>query len=821
MKKFYSLALVLLTAVTVTTAQTVKTWVGPATGGSWTTNSNWSGNSAPSNGQIVVFNDGVSGTITNVPNRDLAGLRIEGFSNITLTVTNDRDLIIVGAGSNTPRLVIEEGSSLTIQGGGNDFVLGLERSGGGGNLARARIDGTLVLNNGAELEFDETNTEIVVNGAIENNNGASINSIATRLKFRSGSFYRHQRNGSSIPAAEWDPNSTVEILGVTNSLPSRLNQQFGNVVWNSPNQNTQFTLNDNLNNIHGNFTVASTGSSSLRWRNSGGTTTVDIRGDFNMLGGTMILSGNGNVNFGVRGNVNIEGGTISRTGGTSNFNFDSRNEVRTFTKSGGTISGQIAFYILDDAIVDFGTSVLNGTAATFRAESGSKIITSNDNGLRSSGSVGSIQVGGSRSFSSGATYEFRGARTGTFTTYSNDVAGLIFNNPNGEVLVERPFDVTGSLQLMNGYATNDNSTRITVNNGASMSSSNGGYVNGYLAKIQNSNTAITFYVGNPGAGGLRPITLDQMQGSNTTTFVARFVRASATSITNGTSMGPGISRVSGCEYWVLDRSSGNRTGRVTLNWAPESECSGNDDYVTNTAMLRVARHNGTSWVSEGGDIVGGSNSTSGSIRTSARVNNFSPFALASTSITDNPLPVLFADVRAFAKNNGVQIEWSNLTERDVIDYKVEHSTNGVEFAAINTQLPKSNRDDKASYDFFHSSVTSSTNYYRIRVQEADGKAVYSKILRVELNNLKNVGVSLYPNPVTGRQFTVSLSGLDQGRYSLQVYSAAGQQVYSSTINNVGAGVTQMVELPANVKTGVYMTVITGDNFRESRQIIVK
>lgn len=820
MKKFYSLALVLLTAVTVTTAQTVKTWVGPATGGSWTTNSNWSGNSAPSNGQIVVFNDGVSGTITNVPNRELAGLRIEGFSNITFTVTNDRDLIIVGAGSNTPRLVIEEGSSLTIQGGGNDFVLGLERSGGGGNLARARIDGTLVLNNGAELEFNETNTEIVVNGAIENNNGASIASSATRLKFRSGSFYRHQRNDSSIPSADWDANSTVEILGVTNSLPNRLNQQFGNVVWNSPNQNSQLTLTDNLTNIRGSFTVASTGSSSLRWRNSPGTTIVDIRGDFNMLGGTMILSNSGTVNFGVRGNVNIEGGTISRTGGTSNFNFDSRNEVRTFTKSGGTISGQIAFYILDDAIVDFGTSVLNGTAATFRAESGSKIITSNDNGLRSSGSVGSIQVGGSRSFSSGATYEFRGARTGTFATNLNDVAGLIFNNPNGEVLVERPFDVTGSLQLMNGYATNTESTVITLTTTGTISASNAAYVNGFLAKTFNSNSSLTFYVGSPLAGGQRPIRLDDMAGSGTSTFTASFVRGNATAIPNGTVLGPGLSRVSGCEYWNLDRSGGSRTGRVTLNWAPESDCSANAGYVTNPALLRVARHNGTSWVNEGSSNVTG-NSIAGTIRTGARVNNFSPFALASTSITDNPLPVLFADVRAFAKNNGVQIEWSNLTERDVIDYKVEHSTNGVEFAAINTQLPKSNRDDKASYDFFHSSVTSSTNYYRVRVQEADGKAVYSKILRVELSNLKNVGVSLYPNPVTGRQFTVSLSGLDQGRYSLQVYSAAGQQVYSSTINNVGAGVTQMVELPANVKTGVYMTVITGDNFRESRQIIVK
>ncbi|MCR6720025.1 MAG: T9SS type A sorting domain-containing protein [Chitinophagaceae bacterium] len=98
--------------------------------------------------------------------------------------------------------------------------------------------------------------------------------------------------------------------------------------------------------------------------------------------------------------------------------------------------------------------------------------------------------------------------------------------------------------------------------------------------------------------------------------------------------------------------------------------------------------------------------------------------------------------------------------------------------------------------------------------------MYSKILRVEMGSTK-VGFSLYPNPVVGKQLTVSLSGLRQGQYNLEVFSATGQRVYATRINNAGSGVTQMIELPASVKSGAYVTVISGDTYRESKQFIVK
>lgn len=823
MKKLYMLAMVLLGTTTFILAQT-RTWNGPATGGSWTQASNWTGNTVPANGTTVIINGGVSGTITNVPSIDLANLRIEENSNVTFTVTNNRVISVRGNASATPRLFIENGSSLTLSGNNNDDIeLELMRTGGGGGgTVRAQIDGTLVLGTSSILDWDNNNTIITVSGSIENVAG-NIQSSSSSLQFAAGSFYRHQRNSDNIPTATWNTASTCEVTGVTTVAPGRLYQTFGNFTWDSPNQNGIINLNTDLYDIRGNFTVASTGNNVLRLRsNNGGASSTTVGGDFTLSGGTLVISNQGTHTLAVNGNVSLAGGSLSRTGGTANFVFD-RNGAQTYTRTGGTISGSVAFRIDNNSIVDFGTSVLNGSAASFQLDADAKIIVAHADGLYS-GTTGSgaIQVGGSRSYSSGAIYEFRGARTGTFSTWGNDVQGLVINNTSGETVLERAFDVTSSLELINGYATNDNSTLITVGTTGSISSSNGGYVNGILAKSHSSNTAVIFYVGSPDAGGLRPVTLGNLTGNNTNTFTARFIRNTPSSITNGTVLGPGVSRVSACEYWTLSRSgSGSRTGTVAIGWEPASDCSSTSAYVTNLLTLRVARHDGNRWVNEGGNLISGASLASGEVRTSNRVSSYTAFALASSSITDNPLPVLFADVRAYLKNNGVQIEWSNLTERDVIDYQVERSVNGVDFSSINLQLPKSNRDDKASYDYFDASSQSSTNFYRIRVLETNGKPVYSKILRVEISSNKNVGFSLYPNPVTGKQFTVSLSGLDHGRYTLQVFTTAGQRVYNTTINNVGSGVTQMVELPSSIQTGVYTTVISGDNYRESRQVVVK
>jgi hypothetical protein len=111
------------------------------------------------------------------------------------------------------------------------------------------------------------------------------------------------------------------------------------------------------------------------------------------------------------------------------------------------------------------------------------------------------------------------------------------------------------------------------------------------------------------------------------------------------------------------------------------------------------------------------------------------------------------------------------------------------------------------------------NYYRVKVLEVSGKIIYSKVLKVDLSG-KQTGISLYPNPVSGNQVSLSIN-VKQGQYTVKVLNGAGQQVYSQKLIHQGGSMTQTVELPSSVKPGIYNMMVTGDNYRESKMFIVQ
>lgn len=817
MKKFYTLFLMLISGSSLVLAQT-KTWNGPVLG-SWNVAGNWIPNGVPGASDVVIFNNGASNEVTDVPAGNIAGLQVIDNSTVTLVATANIVVNVSGPG-NSDNLLVETGSALLLNAGANSFALGLSRSAGPGN-SQGLINGTIVVSANSTLELNNGNTSSTVNGRIENTGGSVLGTNA-RLRFEAGSVYSHEMDAGVVPTATWVAGAKLDLVGVSTTLPTGLNQQFQDIeLAFSPSINLGLSANLNCNgNMTVNLDPLAAGNFSLTIVN--GDRDMIVRGDFIMNTGNFLVdNGNGGSELRLYGDFVMNGGNL--TSGSTNAGILRflGSGIQTFTRNGGTISGNINVNINGSSTVDFGNAVWEGTG-NFNLASAAKIITSHPEGLYSVGSQGTVQSTGTRTFNGNADYEFRGASTGVFNTTTgggNNIRNFTVNNIGGEVVLSKPFTVNNTLTLENGYLTSDASNFLTLVSAADAVSNNGAFINGPLAKIQSTAAPFEFPVGKTGSG-LRPVSLTGITGSGTNTFVAEFYRGDANQdIVNGTVLAPGLARVSACEYWTLDRSGGGaKTGIVTLNWASGSNCAVTN-YVNNLATLSVARHDGNSWINAGVSAVSGT--TSAGTISSNSVSGFSPFALASVDINSNPLPVLFADVRAYRVQAAVQVEWSNLTERDIVKYEVERSLNGVDFSIINLQEPKSNRDDKASYTYLDQQPGSGVNYYRIRVQEIDGKVVYSKVLRVEMSPTKAGGFSLYPNPVTGKQFTVSLNGLSQGKYSLELLNTSGQRVYQVAINNVGAGVTEMVVLPASLQSGVYVTLLTGEDYRESRRIVVQ
>jgi hypothetical protein len=339
---------------------------------------------------------------------------------------------------------------------------------GAGNIAT--IAGTFIVTDVLEgSSYDATNSTTTVTGTFKNDGSTggtvgTITSTVSNLVFASGGIYQHALNGGTIPTATWNAASTCLVTGITTTVPTvaSFNQSFGNFTWNCTGQTAAVSLIGNLTTINGNFSLLSTGSTPqvLNLAISGVNFSTNIAGNYIQSGGNLTLNGtSGTCTLNLAGNFTMSGGTLARGSGAGTFNFTG-SSIQTFTKSAGTISGTIPFSILSGSIVDFGTSVLDGTTATFTLNSGAGIITANSGGLSASGATGSIQVGGTRTYSVGADYTYNGTVaqvTGNGFTGANN---LTLNNPSS-VKLSASSVVSGNVLISQG-TFDSNSLNISV-----------------------------------------------------------------------------------------------------------------------------------------------------------------------------------------------------------------------------------------------------------------------------------------------------------------------------------------------------------------------
>lgn len=218
----------------------------------------------------------------------------------------------------------------------------------------------------------------------------------------------------------------------------------------------------------------------------------------------------------------------------------------------------------------------------------------------------------------------------------------------------------------------------------------------------------------------------------------------------------------------------------------------------------------------GGVVDNNSGSVTGTVATGNGFSTFSPFGISSDPVF---LPVSLSGIRAYQSGNAIKVEWSNLTESGVLNYRVERSANGVAFDEITNQLALKNDGGRADYSFIDASPLAGVNFYRIRSVEANGKVQYSNIVKVN-RNASNQDMVIYPNPVIGKQFSLQLPALVKNVYTIRVTNAQGQQVYQRTLNHNGGVATEVIQLPAALKTGYYHVLLTGGEVKLSRSFIL-
>ena len=189
------------------------------------------------------------------------------------------------------------------------------------------------------------------------------------------------------------------------------------------------------------------------------------------------------------------------------------------------------------------------------------------------------------------------------------------------------------------------------------------------------------------------------------------------------------------------------------------------------------------------------------------------FSIVITSA--NPLPVTITNIKAIAKNNGAEVEWTVENEINMDSYVVEHSADGTHFTAIGNR--KAEGVSLKTYSMMHNTPVTGANYYRVQSKGKSGDIQYTKVVKLNFGKTASV-VSVFPNPVKGKIINLQFTG-DKGIYTVILTNTAGQELYKKDINHIGGSANQTITLSNHFSAGNYRLQLIGNGVSEVLQVV--
>lgn len=187
------------------------------------------------------------------------------------------------------------------------------------------------------------------------------------------------------------------------------------------------------------------------------------------------------------------------------------------------------------------------------------------------------------------------------------------------------------------------------------------------------------------------------------------------------------------------------------------------------------------------------------------------------------LPILFNQVKATKKSNDILVEWKVENELNITQYKIEKSTDGINFKAVGTVNPNSINSPLFSYAWLDNNTQMGDNYYRIiGYSSTSTSPIYSQIVKIKMGGAFVKTINVYPNPIQNNTVNISFNNQEIGRYKLLLSTISGQVLYSNTLNVNSNSLVENIRINTVLSKGLYnLEIISPNNTRKIEKIIVE
>lgn len=293
----------------------------------------------------------------------------------------------------------------------------------------------------------------------------------------------------------------------------------------------------------------------------------------------------------------------------------------------------------------------------------------------------------------------------------NSVA-LRINNPGGVTLINHlmlPF----KLKLASGKLKTSYVSLLTLSDtGVVEGGSYHSFVDGPMKKTGDED--FEFPIGKQ--GDYAPVKISGPAGAVTDEFMAEYFLADPKIKFGPFFENPPIFRISSLEYWILERSTGTSSKKLSLPVGTYSNATALDKLV-------VARWEpeGTVWKNEGNSSYNGI--ATGTI-TSNYITAFGAFTLASTVETQNPLStaaLINLNVRKWREN--FLLTWEINKDYSPVYFEIEKSLDGRNYTIAGTISANIN---ESQYHYKYLNNSNNKVYVRLKIVEKNNIFFYSK-----------------------------------------------------------------------------------------------
>jgi uncharacterized repeat protein (TIGR02543 family) len=175
----------------------------------------------------------------------------------------------------------------------------------------------------------------------------------------------------------------------------------------------------------------------------------------------------------------------------------------------------------------------------------------------------------------------------------------------------------------------------------------------------------------------------------------------------------------------------------------------------------------------------------------------------------SPLPVEFLEFTATCNEaNATDLKWSTASEHNSDYFKIEKSTNGINWSMLAKVAAAGNATERMDYSFEDTEKTSGA-YYKLWQYDVDGTAnLLATVQENCLGSNPSLEPLVYPNPITDQELMIELRNNKVAFVTVQIYSMQGTLVYAQHVK-----ATEQITLSKlNINPGIYQLILQPDAY---------